>query len=407
MVLHSFQTPICDALSNFWGFSLGRSFQSKPNASFTALLFVERSKGTIDLSIIFLAIAFAFVFLTFFGVQYPLTFDFHIGTMAAAFIPWILWAMFKGKWKIFVLLCIIASGFKEDMPLYVAAFSLYIILTRRNWKLGSIMLVLSLGYDYVITRYLMPSFAHNAAKTFSLSYFSLRPDYLWSVFFNSPVKLQTMFISFANVLFILPLFSGFFLLLPLAHFFINFSNPDFPGRWGIFLHHRGYLSSILVYSSILGYSFFQKMKPKIFNSSKAKIILAVLLIVDAVFLDYLLHLPLNTLLKHQFYYTENWIKDNNDIVKKIPPNAYLLITNSLAPQVSFREHIYYYPQNLDKADYIFIDLHPDQPIINFWLTATTSAELNSSIKGLLAKKRYRKYYQLHDSYLLKRTRRRA
>jgi len=349
----------------------------------------------------FLALAFPFVFLTYFGVQFPLTFDFHVGTMAASFMAWIFWAIHKEKWKTVVILCVIASGFKEDMPLYVAAFSLYLICTRRNWKLGFVMLPLSLGYAYLVTKQIMPSLAHNAAKTFSLSYFTLRPDYLWSVFFNSSIKLQTMLFSFGDVLF-LPFLSGVFLLLPFAHFFVNFSNPDFPGRWGIYLHYRGYSASLMLYGAILGYTFLMRRKPTIFAVSKAKIILGVLLITNALLFDVLLHLPLNVLGKQQFYYQESWIHDNDEVIKRIPADAYVLTINNLAPQVAFRKNIFYYPQNIEKADYIFVDMHPNQPIVNFWLTALTQKEFVSSIDALLASKNFVVSYKSHDALLLSR-----
>jgi uncharacterized membrane protein len=349
----------------------------------------------------FLALSLAFVFLTYFGMQYPLTFDFHLGTMAASFMAWIFWAMFKGKWKTFVILCIIASGFKEDMPLYVSTISLYLILSRRNWKLGLIMFPLFLGYAYFVTEKLMPSFYHNAAKSFSLSYFSLRPDYLESIFFNSPVKLTTMFLSFSNTLF-LSFFSGFFLLLPFAHFFINFSNPDFPGRWGIYLHYRGYSAAMMIFASILGYSFLMAKKPKIFNTTKAKKLLAILLIFNALLFDVLLHLPLNELGKKQFYYKESWIHDDNEVVKKVPLDAYLLTVNNLAPQVAYRKNIFYYPQNLQKAEYILVDLHPNQSIVNFWLSAPDVTTFKVCIDTIIHDKSFKVVYQKYDAMLLKR-----
>src|SRR5258706_8268787 len=221
----------------------------------------------------FLALALSFVFLTYFGLQYPLTFDFHIGTIAAAFFPWILLSMLKGKWKTFIILCVIAMGFKEDMPLYVTALSLYLIASRKNWKLGIILGILSFGYYYLVTQYLMPLFAHMSTKQLSLSYLKFTPNYFWSVFFDSSIKINTLFLTFANFLF-LPLLSGFFLILLLAHFFINFSNPAFPGRWGIYLHYRGYTAGMMAFAWILSYTLLIKLKPVLFERRKVKIIFA-------------------------------------------------------------------------------------------------------------------------------------
>ena len=180
------------------------------------------------------ALSLAFVFLTYFGTQFPLTFDFHLATIAASFMAWILWAMFKNKWKTFVILCVIAAGFKEDMPLYIAAISLYLIVSRRNWKLGLIMLPLFLGYAYVVTKMIMPSLAHNAAKVFTVSFFSLDPQYLFSIFFDSSIKIHTMFLVLANGLFTI-LLSGWFLILPLTHFLLIFLILIFRGG-GIFIY---------------------------------------------------------------------------------------------------------------------------------------------------------------------------
>jgi len=349
----------------------------------------------------FFALSLAFVFLTYFGTQFPLTFDFHAGTMAAAFMAWILWAMVTNKWKTFIILCIIAAGVKEDMPLYLATIALYLVVSKRNWKLGLIMLPLFLGYAYVVTEKVMPHLAHDAAKVFSLSYFNLSPDYLLSVFFDSPVKIRTMLLSFSNLLF-LPFLSRTFLLLPLAHFFINFSNPDFPGRWDIYLHYRGYSAAMMLFATILGYLYLMKKKPKLFDTTRAKKIVAILLIINALVFAYFLHLPLNVLSKKQFYHQESWIHDNDEVIKKIPADAYLLTLNNLAPQTAFREHIYYYPQNIEKAEYVFIDTRLDQPIINYWITADNKEEYASRIETVLKSNDFKIIYQRDNAVLLKR-----
>lgn len=350
---------------------------------------------------LYLALSFAFSYLMFFGTQSALTFDVHMGTIAPSFLPWILWAMFRNKWKTFVILSIIATGFKEDMPLYIATLGLYLTVTRRNWKLGSVLFVLFMTYAFVVTKYIMPSFAHNAAKTFSVSYFSLRPHYLWNVFFNSPIKIHTMVLSFGYVYF-LPVLSGFFLLLPLAHFFVNFSNPDFPGRWDIYLHYRAYLTPLLLFGSVLGYTFLMKKKPKLFDTQRAKIILAALIIINAFLFDVFLHMPLNTLLKKQFYYRESWARDNDKIAKLIPENAFLLTTNHLAPQVSYRKNVYYFPQKIGQADYIFLDIRRNQPIIDYWLTAKTEGAYMTHVSEVMHSKDFQVVAQSHDAVLLKR-----
>src|SRR5258708_925653 len=350
---------------------------------------------------VFFALALAFTYLIFFGTQFPVTFDFHTATYAASFLPWVLLTMFRKQWKTYVLLSLIMLGAKEDAALYIAGLSLYLIITRINWKLGIVMIITSLSFFIFVTKYFMPGLVHFSTTSLSLSYFSFTPQYFFSVFFSSPIKIQTVLLSFINFLFI-PIFSGWFLLLPLIHFLINFSNPNFPGRWGIYLHYRSYLTSIMCFATVLGYMRLMKLKPNWFNVNKTKTIVACLLIIDALLLDFTLHQPLNSLLKKQFYYKESWIADNDRAVAHVPKDAYLLTTNHFAPHVAARKNIYYFPQNLKKAEYILVDLHPNQPIVNFWESTKTQKELEDSIYGLLKSKEFVIAYRSGDAMVLKR-----
>lgn len=351
----------------------------------------------------FLAYALSIAFCLFFGVQFPLTFDFHEATMAAATIAWLLWAMEKKKWWYLAVLSVIGAGFKEDMPLYIFSLGIYLVLARRNWKLGSIMAALSISYFLYITKIIMPGISHIGVKVESTTFFSLSPSYLFSVFFSSPIKIHTIILCLASFLFV-PLLSGWFILLLLAHFFINFADPNFPGRWGIYLHYRGYVGAILSFGFIYGYLKLQKLFPNIFAKNKSKIIFGILLLLDSMLMDVALHLPLNTLSKSQFYYTEKWIKDNNYIVSKIPGDGILLTQNDLTPQVSFRQYVYYYPQHVNEAKYIFLDLHPDYGLeaIDFWLSGSNEGKVVNSVQSLLFHKKYKIIQKAGDAILMER-----
>lgn len=329
-----------------------------------------------------LAFALTFVYLVSFTVQYPLTFDFHMATIAAAFLPWILWSMFREKWKTLIFLSILASGFKEDMSIYIAAIGIYLFISRKKWKLGLCLAVIGTAYVLYITKILMPSLASAAVKTYYFPYLELNSNFFISVLFDSPIKQTTMLFSFINYL-LLPFLSGSFFFLPVIHFFINFANHDFPERWGLYMHYRSYLGPILAFATVIALKNLMKIKPKIFNISRTKVLFSIVFVANALFLDIYLHLPLNTLLKKQFYYDEPWIADNNSVIKQIPVNAYLLTTNHLFPQTAFREHIFEYPKNLQKAEYILLDIRKNQPAIDYWLTAGNEVDYQSKIARLL------------------------
>lgn len=368
---------------------------------------------------LFFAYSLALVFCLFFGVQFPLTFDFHEATMGAATIAWVLWALDKQKWISFAIFSVIGMGFKEDMPLYIFAIGIYLIIARINWKVGLLSSLFSLSYFLLITQILMPSFHHIGVKTESTSFFSFNPLYLYKTFFDSPIKIQTIFLCFSSFLFV-PFLSGWFILIAFAHFLINFADPHFPGRWGIYLHYRGYVAGILSFGFIYGYERLEKWLPKVFTRQTGKISVSCLLLLMGIFMDIALHLPLNILVKKQFYYTEQWIRDNNTVINKLPAEGVLLTQNSLAPQVAFRQYVYYFPEHLYDAKYILLDLHKDRmhESINFWLSdyfryhevnptlyrvKGNESNVQALVSYLIQNKQFTVIVQAGDTELLKRT----
>ena len=88
-------------------------------------------------------------------------------------------------------------------------------------------------------------------------------------------------------------------------------------------------------------------------------------------------------------------------MKKIPKDAYLLTQNDLAPHVANRKNLFYFPTNLDKAEYIFLDLRANQPIVNFWLSGLQD-KTESDVDLLIKRGKFTIDYQKGRTFLLKR-----
>ncbi|MBI3954828.1 DUF2079 domain-containing protein [Candidatus Gottesmanbacteria bacterium] len=353
-----------------------------------------------------LSISFAIVYIVFFGTQFALTTDFHEANIAAAFFPWIFWFMFRKQWSIFLILSLISLGFKEDVPIYMATIGVYMFISGLNKKIGMFLSVISIFYFFIISHYIMPIFVHYYQRPTTAPYFSieyLNPIY---IFFNSPIKIKTMILIFTNFL-VLPIFSGYFLILPLIHLFINFTSPGLSGRWDIYMHYRVYLASIMSFAAIIGLaniiSKYQYLKRK-----SVKIIIAILLIGLSVVFDGVLHLPLNTLLKPQFYRSESWMNDLDGLIKQIPPQASLLTTNQILAHAANRPNIKFYNydvndlKKLEQYEYILLDLRLNQSIINFWYSKKDISEMTSSIRFLIDNHLYEQYSKKNDAVLFKR-----
>lgn len=349
---------------------------------------------------IFLALAIVFAYLIFLGTQFALTFDFHAATYTAIFLPWIFYFLFKSRWRPFLFLMIIAMGAKEDIPLLLASVAFYLFITKKNTKMGLFLLFLNLTYFFLVTKMIMPGLSIFSAKVFDTPEFPHTLVEWFGLLFDSPVKIRTMLLTLGSFAF-LPLLSGWFLIVAVTHFFINFFSHQFTGRWDIFLHYRVHLGSILSFGAILGIE--RIINIKLLQKKKKILSLSFVLIIimASLSLDWLLHLPLNTLFKKQFYTYDLWMHDNEEVIKKIPKEAYLLTQNNLAPHVANRKNLYYYPKNLDKADFIFLDLHKNQPIINTWLGGTVDS-LQREVAQLLGRKTFAVYYQKGDAILLQR-----
>lgn len=349
-----------------------------------------------------LALGITFLYFMYLGSQFALTFDVHESTLAAAAFPWLFYAVFKKKWLIVGLLSLFIMGAKEDLPPYIAILGIYLFITNMQRKLGVCMAIIGSIYFFLVIKVFMPHLAIHAIKTFSNDLFPKSPQALFAIFFDSSTKIQTMLDSFGEFLF-LPLLSGWFLLFPLIHFLVNFIDPQFPGRWGIYMHYRGLLSGIMSFGTIIGLSNVLTYGPSLFTKSYTKVIITFLLVCSALFFDITLHLPLNSIFKHSFYTKESWMTDIDKAIQYIPKDAYIVTTNHIAPHVAFNQHVYLYPQHLADAEYLLVDLTPNQPAINYWTSADTLPILQEEIQALISTKHtYKKVVQFHQVLLLKR-----
>ena len=93
--------------------------------------------------------------------------------------------------------------------------------------------------------------------------------------------------------------------------------------------------------------------------------------------------------------------DNFHVISKVPNNAYVLTQNNLAPHLANREKLYYFPKNIDQADYILLDMRPGQLIINHWLSGEEK-DINTQINQLINNQTFYVYYRSGDAILLKK-----
>lgn len=308
---------------------------------------------------LFFSWAIVLSYLLFFGTQFALTFDFHAATFGASFLPWILYAMEKSRWKIFSLLTLLALGTKEDMALTILSLGIFMTVKSKWCKMGLTISALAIIYFVTVVFLIIPSFSGGLEKEYLSANLPVSLSG-WPGFLFSSTKLKTLFLSFTSFGF-LPALAPSTWIFPFMHFLYNFLGPQ--GRGEIYLHYRVALAPLLAYSSIYGVLKLATLVKKYSSAGLIYKLSGAILIFCLLLLQYALHLPINTLSKRDFYLQKEWMRDNEKLIKMIPSNASISTQNHFAPHLSGRPRLYYFPA---KEDYVLLDLRENQPIVDFW-----------------------------------------
>jgi uncharacterized membrane protein len=135
-----------------------------------------------------------------------------------------------------------------------------------------------------------------------------------------------------------------------------YAGPQFT-QWANVNHHAAPLGMLLSVGSVYAVTFLEQRIHKKLKWPKKRIvtIIGVYILFVAVAQDVVLHGPINSFFKPQFHETREWMRDNYEIIKKIPPGVSVSAQNSLLPHLSQREEIYLLPE-VGEAQYVFVDL---------------------------------------------------
>lgn len=343
-------------------------------------------------------------YLLFYSLQSFIFSDFH----ELAFLPITLggvllfWELRKtlAFWVSFILALLV----KEEIGLLLGTFGLWSLINdRTRWKQSVTSLIIGLSYTFAMTSFIMPSIGGSVYRHsgFGQSGESLadvivkvltNPSYLINSFFDSKVKINTMIDTFWPWGF-LPLFSPISLILVFEQFSSRFLDYGKPIRWTILFAYSLPMATIMAWGSIYGLNNLLKILQKITKRSKhfLSIIVFVILFILIMGSDLLMHGPINTIIKPQFYYKQNWVNDNLNIFKCIPKNVSVSAQNNLAPWLSQREKIKVFPEGIG-FDYIVLDLHLGQSENDFHFLGSQNTKI---VMTDLIKKGY---YQISCQY---------
>lgn len=377
---------------------------------FGALPLYYLSKKVTSHNLFSLTIVLGYVL--FYSLQSFIFSDFHDFaflplTLGAILVFWEYKMTFL-YWFFFLLALLV----KEEVGLLLAAIGVWgLFYDRSRWKQSLLTFVLGTSYTLLMLTQIMPfigglpyrhsGFGQSGESIQDVIFTILtNPLYLINAFGDSEVKINTILNTFWPWGF-LPIFSPATLILVLEQFASRFLDYGKPIRWTLLFVYSLPMATIMAWGSIYGFANIAKIVHKTTGQSKKLIslLLTLILLILIISEDLLLHGPIHTFFKSQFYYKENWINDNLQVLECVPEDVSVSAQNSLAPWLSQREKIKVFPEGLG-FDYIVLDLHSGQSENSFHFLGRENTRIVT--KDLIEKGYYEIICQSGSALALKR-----
>jgi len=310
---------------------------------------------------------FALLYLLYPTVQAGNNFDFHAVTLAAPFLLFAIYGIESKNRLMAIVFCILAMSTKEEIPLLVFMLSGYTFIFKDK-KLGVVLSILAIIWFIIGFKIIIPYFNVGDGSHYNaryriwgdtqgemLSNIVTNPDKVWR-HLTSPTKIkyyQTLLFPFA----FLSLLAPHWLILAAPSLAINLLSNESGQSLADEYHYPSPITPFVIVSAIIGSSWLIKRLSQSLKIDK-KILLGTLLI-----------LLLTTSMYQQFYrgfspispsfYLPKQTEHDRiglELINQIPTDAAVSAQSDLAPHLSHRENIYLFPEKLDKADYILLDV---------------------------------------------------
>lgn len=317
-----------------------------------------------------LALIIAAGYLLFGPLQRAVIFDFHAVTLASSFFLFAFYYAYKKRYWPYFIFLILAVSTKETMTFIALAIGLYIIFFQKQWKVGLTTIVASGLWFYLLLWHIMPDARPDGSAHFALDYYSkygtTQTQIVKTILLKPWVWLPDI-LNKTGLLYLLAFVvpTGFlsllspYLLLALPDFLINLLSKD-PLLHQIGFQYVAAISAFAFIAFVFGVRNLRRILLKLsdkypaLNERNIQSFLIVYLLFFLIVSTYALS-PLPGMFQADtggFWahpIDANYVKQ---LSQEIPAQAQVTATNKLAPHFSHREHIYYFPQGLDRADYV-------------------------------------------------------
>ncbi len=332
-----------------------------------------------------LCVALPFSYLMFYGIQNAMWFDVHSSSFAAGFLAWFLYFIDSKKYKLSWIFLILAMTSKENIGLltllicgiYIFKYRAKQIIWMAVFSLVYLLFIYLVYFPYIVQKEYL--YQNHQGLLSNLNPMSM---------VDSTEKREALFYTFASFGF-LPILLPIYLLPAIGDFATYFIlASDLTASHGIYMHYRVTLAPLIAWVLVLVLS-----RYRILNSKY----IAAYLIISALVVQYMLHLPLSYLTKSWFWTPASGVVHIDQIKHMLPNNAAVVAQNNIIPHISQRDQIYtLYPEKKKfllkdspcgaeicdwfrwegKPEFLFVDTSPE------WDARHLLIDRESYIKGL-------------------------
>jgi uncharacterized membrane protein len=307
-------------------------------------------------------LVWALVYFLFLPVAFINLFDFHELALVVLPLGFAIYFLEKGRPGLFLLSLLVTFLVKEELPLVGVGFGAYILLAKRNWKLGLGVLAGSLAVFLAVVRVIIPAFGGGSyayfARRFAFRYAELgtTPQEIIATAFTHPGRLAQIILQPQKLKFLVGIFgpvlgltaiSGWAAILVLPTLGILLLSNYAP-QYAFSSHYSAPLIALVIGTSILALA---RLRPS-FQRPVAAAVLVSSLAFSFAFGD----LPFSRHFDPRMFQQEPRYAAFVGNLDRIPSDARVAAENNLTPHLSQRRYIYNLEfEGPEDAQYLALD----------------------------------------------------
>ncbi|MDA1196660.1 MAG: DUF2079 domain-containing protein [Nanoarchaeota archaeon] len=330
-------------------------------------------KHDVAVFLLFLAYFFAPAF------WYPALFDFHPLVLAVPFLMYAVYYLFEKRYGLMILFLVFAGICKENLPLVLVPFGIYIFLKDRKRVMGSILAIVGIAWVYLNIEIIIPHFYEQAFRYYNPDFGGSLSETLISMV-TQPIDTIRYLLSFDKIAFLglffseygmglLSLFGLPVLLLGATEFgiLLVYQQRTLPD---IVYHHQSNAFVFVILSALFGIVFLAKYLPRWVKKLKLNFVvvknivpaLAIFALATSV-LSFSFYGPFALLYDvGDFNPGSDYVANGNMIIDLVPDDATVAAANWVLPHLSNREYVYrikdmiHKPEVVAAPEYIVLEL---------------------------------------------------